>query len=98
MSYVIGVDIGTQSTKAVLVGENGTIVTSASREYAPDTPRPNWAEQDAEVWQKAFEQAVAEVAVLAPNSVKAVASRETSSMGEGQCGSSMAGRDYWQWL
>eukprot|EP01056_Protomagalhaensia_sp_Gyna25_P005465 Protomagalhaensia_sp_Gyna_25__5464@NODE_71_length_5627_cov_26_770401_g53_i0_p1_GENE_NODE_71_length_5627_cov_26_770401_g53_i0NODE_71_length_5627_cov_26_770401_g53_i0_p1_ORF_typecomplete_len563_score136_73FGGY_N/PF00370_21/7_1e66FGGY_C/PF02782_16/6_3e48BcrAD_BadFG/PF01869_20/0_00073BcrAD_BadFG/PF01869_20/4_4e03BcrAD_BadFG/PF01869_20/3_3ROK/PF00480_20/7_8e05ROK/PF00480_20/2_1e03Kelch_2/PF07646_15/4e02Kelch_2/PF07646_15/7_6Kelch_2/PF07646_15/46Kelch_6/PF13964_6/6_7e02Kelch_6/PF13964_6/1_4Kelch_6/PF1 len=74
MNYVIGVDIGTQSTKAVLVGEDGSIVASASREYAPDTPKPNWAEQDAEVWQKAFEQTVAEVAVVAPpDSVKAVA-------------------------
>ena len=62
---VIGVDIGTQSTKAVLVTADGAILGQASRGYAPDTPRPNWAEQHAGVWLAAVEQAVAEVAAMA---------------------------------
>ena len=40
MDQVIGVDIGTQSTKAVLVARDGTILAQASRAYAPDTPAP----------------------------------------------------------
>ncbi|UDL96254.1 hypothetical protein LGH83_08780 [Lichenihabitans sp. PAMC28606] len=59
---VIGVDIGTQSTKAVLVQRDGTIVAQASRAYAPDTPRPNCAEQHPDVWVNAVETCVAEVA------------------------------------
>ena len=40
MEYVIGVDIGTQSTKALLVDRHGTIVARRSAGYQPDTPRP----------------------------------------------------------
>ena len=59
---VIGVDIGTQSTKAVLAAADGTILAQASRSYAPDTPRPNWAEQWPDVWLDAVEQCLAELA------------------------------------
>lgn len=62
MSSVIGVDIGTQSTKAVLVAADGTILAQAQHGYAPDTPRPNWAEQHADVWLEAVERCIAEVA------------------------------------
>ena len=50
MDYVIGVDIGTQSTKALLVGGDGKIVASESQTYQVDTPRPMWAEQWPDVW------------------------------------------------
>ena len=50
MDHVIGVDIGTQSTKALLVRKDGTIVSQHATSYAPDTPRPNWAEQWPGVW------------------------------------------------
>lgn len=70
---VIGVDIGTQSTKAVLVAMDGTILARAQYGYAPDTPRPNWAEQHADVWADAVERCVAEVAASAGDaSVKAL--------------------------
>ncbi len=62
MPSVIGIDIGTQSTKAVLVSADGTILAQAQHGYAPDTPRPNWAEQHAEVWLDAAERCIAEVA------------------------------------
>ena len=69
---VIGVDIGTQSTKAVLVGRDGAILAQASAAYAPDTPRPNWAEQWPDVWQQAVERCIAEVAKAGAAEVKAV--------------------------
>jgi len=73
MEAVIGVDIGTQSTKALLVARDGTILAQAQRGYAPDTPRPNWAEQHAEVWLAAVEHCVAEVARAVPGTpVKAI--------------------------
>ncbi|MDX7952120.1 FGGY-family carbohydrate kinase [Lichenihabitans sp. Uapishka_5] len=59
---VIGIDIGTQSTKALLVLADGTILAQASRSYAPDTPHPNWAEQHPDVWLAAVEATVADVA------------------------------------
>ncbi len=69
---VIGVDIGTQSTKAVLVARDGAILAQASRAYAPDTPRPSWAEQHPDVWVEAVEACVAEVARAAPGAVRAL--------------------------
>ncbi len=73
MDLVIGVDIGTQSTKALLMGVDGSIVAQASRGYAPDTPRPNWAEQWPQVWLEAVEACLAEVATLATASdIKAI--------------------------
>ena len=50
MDYFIGIDIGTQSTKAVLVDARGAIVAQHAHGYRPDTPRPLWAEQWPDVW------------------------------------------------
>ena len=51
MPYVLGVDIGTQSTKALLIDAgSGRIAAQHSQGYQPDTPRPFWAEQEAAVW------------------------------------------------
>ena len=61
MGYLIGVDIGTQSTKAVLFDENGNELGSASREYDVITPKPSWAEQWPDVWVKAFFESVSEL-------------------------------------
>lgn len=47
-AYMIGVDIGTTSTKAVLFEENGTIVASANEEYPLYTDAADVAEQDPE--------------------------------------------------
>ena len=66
MEAVIGVDIGTQSTKAVLVARDGAILAQAQHGYVPDTPRPNWAEQHADVWLAAVERCVAEVVRASP--------------------------------
>jgi xylulokinase len=59
MDYVIGIDIGTQSTKAVLVDARGAIVAQHAQGYRPDTPRPLWAEQWPDVW---FDAALACIA------------------------------------
>ena len=59
MDYVIGVDIGTQSSKALLVDQHGRIVAQRSAGYQPDTPRPLWAEQWPDVWCNAVEQCIA---------------------------------------
>ncbi|AWB46725.1 gluconokinase [Paenibacillus sp. CAA11] len=45
-NYMIGVDIGTTSTKAVLFEEDGTIVAKGGEEYPLFTPTPSIAEQD----------------------------------------------------
>ena len=59
MDYVIGVDIGTQSTKALLVDAEGRIVAQHSHGYKVDTPKPRWAEQWPQVWLDAVQTCVA---------------------------------------
>nr|WP_315428911.1 FGGY-family carbohydrate kinase [uncultured Albidiferax sp.] len=47
---VIGVDIGTQSTKAVLVRADGQILAQHAQSYQVETPKPLWAQQWPDVW------------------------------------------------
>jgi xylulokinase len=48
---VLGIDIGTGSTKGVLARPDGQIVATASRTHRMSLPRPGWAEMDAEaIW------------------------------------------------
>lgn len=52
---VLGVDIGSASSKAALVTPTGAIVASASIAHEMSIPRPGWAEQDADrVWWNDF--------------------------------------------
>jgi ribulokinase len=48
--HVIGVDIGTQSTKAVLVRADGRVVAQHAQGYIVETPKPLWAQQWPQVW------------------------------------------------
>lgn len=48
-TYMIGVDIGTTSTKSVLFTREGTVVASHAEEYTMMTPTPVTAELDPEV-------------------------------------------------
>ncbi|NUR08291.1 MAG: FGGY-family carbohydrate kinase [Nocardioidaceae bacterium] len=48
---LLGIDIGTGSSKGVLVGPDGDLVATASRRHAMDLPRPGHAEMDADrIW------------------------------------------------
>ena len=48
---LLGIDIGTASSKAVLTRPDGSVVESAQRAHATSMPRPGWVEHDAEaVW------------------------------------------------
>jgi xylulokinase len=63
---LVGIDVGTQSSKGVLVRRDGTLVAEARAEHGMETPRPGWAEQDADaVWW-------ADVCSIAPQLVSAV--------------------------
>ena len=48
---LLGIDIGTSSSKGVLARPDGTILADAQRPHEPSRPRPGWAEMDADaVW------------------------------------------------
>lgn len=53
MAYLVGIDIGTSSTKTVFFDHLGVPVVSATREYPLYQPRNGWAEQEPSDWWNA---------------------------------------------
>lgn len=51
---LVGVDIGTQSLKAVVTDEHLNLLGQASSPYRPSFPRPGWAEQEPRLWEQAL--------------------------------------------
>jgi xylulokinase len=59
---LLGIDVGTGGSRALVVDERGRVVASATVEHAPfASPQTGWAEQDARDWWRASAQAVREV-------------------------------------
>lgn len=54
MDLLLGIDMGTGSTKGVLVDASGSVIASKSVAHSVDLPRPGWVEVDAEAmwWQE----------------------------------------------
>lgn len=67
MSFVLGIDVSTTATKAILVEPGGRVRATALAEYPYETPRPLWTEQDPALWWEAavstIRQVLAEVEV-----------------------------------
>ena len=58
-SYLLGLDVGTGGTRAVLVSKDGAIISSATREHQPfASPHDGWAEQDPDDWWRAAAGAI----------------------------------------
>ena len=55
---IVGIDIGTQSLKAVVINESMKILGEAASGYAPSFPQPGWAEQDPALWEKGLLPAI----------------------------------------
>ena len=61
MKYLLGVDFGGSSSKATLLGEDGKVYATASKEYPTYYPQSGWAEQDAEDSYQAMVDNVREI-------------------------------------
>jgi len=61
VTYLIGVDVGTQSVRSCLFDLDGGTVASASRPLATTYPKPAWAEQDPEAWWRGAVETLQEV-------------------------------------
>jgi xylulokinase len=62
---IVGIDIGSQSLKAVLIDDSLRVAGSGSRAYRIDFPRPGWAEQDPQIWEQALSSAIGEALAAA---------------------------------
>ncbi|MFJ2770938.1 FGGY-family carbohydrate kinase [Streptomyces sp. NPDC087300] len=64
---LLGIDIGTSSSKGVLTRTDGTLVAQAQREHGTATPRPGWFEHDADgVWWDDFRSLARELTRQVP--------------------------------
>lgn len=61
MKYLIGIDCGTSATKTILMDEEGTILTQASKAYPLYEPANGWAEQEPKDWADAALDTLTEV-------------------------------------
>ncbi len=57
--YVLGIDIGTGGTRALIIDKSGKVIASATEEHEPfASPQIGWAEQKPEDWWRATGVAV----------------------------------------
>jgi xylulokinase len=57
--YVLGIDIGTGGTRALIIDKSGKVISSATEEHEPfASPQIGWAEQHPEDWWRATGVAV----------------------------------------
>ncbi|MGQ9515314.1 MAG: xylulokinase [Thermoproteota archaeon] len=82
MSYFLGVDVGTTSTKCVLFDKEGRVIASSRSEYEVSMPRPDFVEVDGEVYWKAFREALAKVLKESKSNSKDILGIGVSSQGE----------------
>ncbi len=76
MRFVVGVDLGSQSLKAVVCDAELRVLGAHQIPIATTHPQPGWAEQDPDSWQAALEPAIAralEVAGASPRDVAGLA-------------------------
>ena len=50
MGNVLGIDVSTTATKAVVIDDSGAVVGIGTAEYGYDVPQPLWSEQDPRLW------------------------------------------------
>lgn len=102
MSYLLALDQGTTSSRAIIFDECGHIHASAQREIQIQTPHSGWVEQDAlEIWSTQIavvQQALANANILAKD-IKAIGltnQRETTVVWDKRTGKPLAPAIIWQ--
>ena len=58
MKYILSLDQGTTSSRAILFNENGEMLSTAQKEFKQYYPEPGWVEHDPmEIWETQLEVA-----------------------------------------
>src|SRR5438552_1741540 len=102
MAFVLALDQGTTSSRAILFDRAGTVHAVAQREFAQLFPQPGWVEHDPmEVWarQSGVMAEVLAKAAIAPTDIAAIGitnQRETTVLWERATGRPVANAIDWQ--
>ena len=102
MTYILALDQGTSSSRAIIFNERGDVIASAQREITLATPQPGWVEQDAlELWQTQIgvaQQAIAKARLLAQDiaAIGLTNQRETTIVWHRKTGQPIAPAIVWQ--
>jgi glycerol kinase len=102
MRYVLALDQGTTSSRAILFDEEGRAVNTAQREFRQIFPQPGWVEHDAKeilATQRATAREVVRRSDIALTDLMAVGitnQRETTIVWDRQTGEPIANAIVWQ--
>ncbi len=102
MSYILSLDQGTSSSRALLFDERARVVSLAQREFPQIFPHPGWVEHDPEdIWssQLAVAHEVLAKADIRPDQVRGIGitnQRETTVVWERKTGRPIANAIVWQ--
>lgn len=100
--YVMALDQGTTSSRAIIFDENGSIVSVAQKEFTQIYPKPGWVEHDPmEIWgsQIGVAREAMEKARIAPDEIAAIGitnQRETTIVWDKNTGKPVYNAIVWQ--
>jgi glycerol kinase len=100
--YILALDQGTTSSRAILFDKDGQIIATAQKEFTQVFPQPGWVEHDPkEIWHTQLEVAreVVAKANIRPDQVKAIGitnQRETTVIWDRQTGEPIYNAIVWQ--
>lgn len=100
--YLMALDAGTTSTRAIIFNKKGQIVKTSQKEFRQIYPNPGWVEHDAmEIWgaQSGVTREVIETSGIMPNQIAAMGianQRETTVVWEKKSGKPVYNAIVWQ--
>jgi glycerol kinase len=102
MDYILALDQGTTSSRAVLIGKDGKLHASFQKEFGQIFPSPGWVEHDPEeIWasQASCVTGVLTKAKVTPHQIKAIGitnQRETTIVWDRKTGAALMNAIVWQ--
>ncbi|TGD24460.1 glycerol kinase [Companilactobacillus suantsaicola] len=100
--YIMAIDEGTTSTRAIIFDQKGTKIADAQREFTQYFPEPGWVEHDAnEIWN-AVQSTIANVFIesgIKPDQIKGIGitnQRETTVVWDKETGLPIYNAIVWQ--
>ena len=100
--YIVALDQGTTSSRAVVFDKNGNIVTVSQKEFTQIFPKPGWVEHDPmEIWacQSGVMREAIEITSINPNEIAAIGitnQRETTIVWDKNTGKPVYNAIVWQ--